>query len=102
MAKEKISPATSEDSLNADFSAIPKKHHPEAHLPTDKELSGKKLDYGDMTLADAKRSGYTDRKGHAVEMTKKDRPGSPTGAYTDIGAGRSSVVKHELKGKPKR
>jgi hypothetical protein len=31
-------------------------------------------------------------QGHAVSMAKKDVKGSPTGAYTDIGAGRSSVV----------
>jgi hypothetical protein len=49
-------------------------------------------DYGDMNLKDAQESGYTDKKGHAVSMAKRDVKGSPTGAYTDIGAGRSSVV----------
>lgn len=43
-------------------------------------------------LEDAKISGYTDEKGHAVSKARKDRVGSPTGAYTDIGAGRSSAV----------
>jgi hypothetical protein len=42
---------------------------------------------------DAKISGYTDKDGHAVSMAKKDVPGHPTGAWTDIGAGRSSAVR---------
>lgn len=96
MGKDKIAPPTPDDSFNGDLSALPKKHHPEPHYSTDKELSGKKLDYGRMNLTDAKRSGYTDRKGNAVDMAKKDREGIPTGAYTDIGAGRSSAVRRKL------
>jgi hypothetical protein len=41
----------------------------------------------------AQESGYTDKKGHAKGMAKTDVLGHPTGAYTDVGAGRSSVVK---------
>lgn len=52
------------------------------------------MDYGEMNLEDAKASGYTNEKGEAVSKARKDVPGSPTGAYTDIGAGRSSVVHH--------
>ena len=96
MSKDKVIPATPDGSFNGDLTALPKRHHPEVHNATDKELSGKKMDYGKMNLTDAKRSGYTDRNGHAVDMAKKDRKGDPTGAYTDIGAGRSSVVRHEL------
>jgi hypothetical protein len=53
------------------------------------------FDYGDMNEDDARASGYTDKSGHAKDMAKPDVPGSPTGAFTDIGAGRSSVVKHK-------
>lgn len=45
-------------------------------------------------LADAKASGYVGKNGKAVSMAKPDVVGSPTGAFTDIGAGRSSVVRH--------
>jgi len=37
--------------------------------------------------------GYTDAHGNAVDMAKPNIEGHHTGAYTDIGAGRSSVVK---------
>lgn len=50
------------------------------------------MEFGEMNLADAKESGYTDENGKAVSKARKDVEGSPTGAYTDIGAGRSSVV----------
>jgi hypothetical protein len=97
MSKDKAMPATADSSFNGDLDALPKKHHhPEQRNATEREIAGKKLDYGKMNLADAKRSGYTDQDGNAVDMAKKDREGSPTGAYTDIGAGRSSVVRHDL------
>lgn len=51
------------------------------------------VDYGEMNLEDAIESGYTDEEGHAIDMAKDDKEGSPTGAWTDIGAGRSSVVR---------
>jgi hypothetical protein len=41
---------------------------------------------------DARESGYMDAEGKAVELAKPDVEGSPTGALTDIGRGRSSVV----------
>lgn len=44
-------------------------------------------------MSDAKESGYVGKNGKAVSMAKPDVVGSPTGAFTDIGAGRSSVVK---------
>lgn len=53
------------------------------------------IDYGNMNERDAKLAGYTDKSGHAVSMAKKDVEGHPTGAYTDVGAGRSSVVHTE-------
>jgi hypothetical protein len=52
------------------------------------------VDFGEMNAEDAKASGYTDEKGRAVSKAKQDVVGSPTGAYTDIGAGRSSAVHH--------
>lgn len=53
------------------------------------------LDYGEMNEADAHDSGYTDSEGRAVSKAKKDVKGDPTGALTDIGAGRSSAILHE-------
>jgi hypothetical protein len=51
----------------------------------------------DANLKDAKTSGYTDENGKAVSKAKSDKEGSPTGAFTDIGEGRSSVVKRHSK-----
>lgn len=98
MRPDKDNAAKPTDSFNGNLSARPKSsHHPTNVNASEKELSGRKHEYeemsGEMNLADARRSGYTDKEGHAVDMAKKDRRGSPTGAYTDIGAGRSSVVK---------
>jgi len=45
-------------------------------------------------MSDAKESGYIGKSGKAVSIAKPDVEGSPTGAFTDVGAGRSSVVKH--------
>ena len=54
----------------------------------------------EQKLSDAKASGYVGKDGKAVSMAKPDVEGSPTGAFTDIGAGRSSVVKpHHHKAK---
>jgi len=50
------------------------------------------LDFGEANEADARDSGYTDSEGHAVSMAEKDVKGDPTGALTDIGAGRSSAI----------
>ena len=54
-------------------------------------------------LLDAKVSGYVGKNGKAVSMARQDVEGSPTGAFTDIGAGRSSVVKphHKTSGAAK-
>jgi hypothetical protein len=54
-------------------------------------------------IEDAIVSGYIGRDGKAVSMARRDVEGSPTGAYTDIGAGRSSVVRHHVvKGSPSK
>lgn len=54
-------------------------------------------DFSEMNVKDAKDLGYTDEKGEAVSKSKKDEKGSPTGAFTDVGEGRSSVVKQASK-----
>ncbi|WP_373998172.1 hypothetical protein [Bdellovibrio bacteriovorus] len=59
---------------------------------TKPRFASHKMNYGKMNERDARASGYTDKQGRAVDMAKPDVEGSPTGAYTDIGAGRSSVV----------
>lgn len=82
-------PATAlsqEDSFNAGLTAIPK------DLATDVDGLETPIEFGEMNEDDARESGYIDKNGHAVSLAKEDVPGSPTGAYTDIGAGRSSVV----------
>lgn len=56
------------------------------------------MDFGEMNEEDARESGYMDENGKAVSKARHDVEGSPTGAYTDIGAGRSSAVhQHEAK-----
>lgn len=57
------------------------------------DMEDKKMKYRKANLEDAKISGYTDENGQAIEMAKPDVKGHPTGALTDVGAGRSSVVK---------
>ncbi len=58
----------------------------------DDSLEFREDDFGDMNEKDARESGYTDENGKAVDMARENKRGSPTGAFTDIGAGRSSVV----------
>lgn len=62
-------------------------------MQNQQDTENKKMKYSKANLEDAKISGYTDENGNAVEMAKPDVKGNPTGALTDIGAGRSSVVK---------
>ncbi len=80
----------SDETFNRELTAIPQA--PE----DDKDLSGQ---VGEMNVSDAKESGYINESGKAAEKAKEDVLGIPTGAYTDIGAGRSSAVKHAQKGK---
>lgn len=82
------------DTLNENMSARPTNTAPFTSDETDPDVVTRGMDYGEMNLQDAKESGYTDKNGHAVSKAKKDVTGSPTGAYTDVGAGRSSVVHH--------
>ncbi len=79
-----------DETFNANFTAIPKDVAQGANTDADQLAGG--MDYGDMNPEDAAESGYTDASGHAVDMSRPDVEGSPTGAYTDVGAGRSSVV----------
>lgn len=51
------------------------------------------FDTDSASVTSARKAGYINGEGEAVEMAKSDVEGSPTGAYTDIGSGRSSVVK---------
>ena len=76
-----------EESINGNFTAIPKSTN---SLDADAADSG--VDFGEMNEADARESGYTDADGEAVELARPDIEGSPTGAFTDLGAGRSGVV----------
>lgn len=86
---ENLSP---EQPFNNNYTAKPKARAITQEL-IEQDGPAEKIDYGTMNLEDAIESGYTDEEGHAVSLAKKDVEGSPTGAFTDIGAGRSSVVK---------
>lgn len=79
-----------EDGFNGRYTAIPKDVDSSS---ADADLKASPMDFGEMNEADARASGYTDADGEAVDLAKPDVPGSPTGALTDIGHGRSSAVK---------
>lgn len=75
-----------DDSFNGNLTAIPKS--------LDSEETP--MEYGEMNEEEARETGYVGKDGRAVEMAKPNIEGSPTGALTDVGAGRSSVVhKHK-------
>jgi hypothetical protein len=76
-------PMSPDERYNSSFTALPK------------EPPGEEIEYGEMTEREARESGYINDSGRAVEITRKDIKGSPTNAFTDIGAGRSGVVKHK-------
>jgi hypothetical protein len=85
-------PPSAEETLNENLSARPGAV-PEFPGNAESEMKGSDVEFGEMNLEDAKESGYTDEEGNAISLAKKDRQGSPTGAFTDIGAGRSSAVR---------
>lgn len=81
-----------ENSFNGNFTAIPK-DMPTANVHADPDLVATTMDFGDMNLEDAMESGYTDEEGRAISSDAKGSTESfSTGAYTDLGAGRSAVV----------
>jgi hypothetical protein len=99
MNKEKI-PSDKEmpkDSFNANYTAIPKETTPADKASEDPDVVDNNIEYGKMNVRDAKESGYINEKGKAVSKAKRHAHDSPTGAYTDIGEGRSSVVRHRDK-----
>lgn len=81
-----------EETFNGNFTAIPKDISQANSAAADADLQATSMDFGEMNAEDAKEAGYTNADGKAVDMAKPDVEGSPTGAYTDVGAGRSSVV----------
>ena len=85
-------PPTPDDSFNGNYTAQPKSLAHDEHLATDPNFIEESPEYGEMNLRDAQLSGDTDKEGKAISRAKKDIDGHPTGAYTDIGHGRSSVV----------
>ena len=91
MSKDKKTTEMPEDTFNGNYSAMPKGPNT-PNINTDQDISEEPLEFGDMNEQDAIESGYTDKNGKAVSQAKPDTEGHPTGAYTDIGAGRSSVV----------
>lgn len=83
MPDQKTTPIAPDESINSGFTAIP--HDIEGPATTQNDFQA-------MNEADAKELGYTDERGQAVEKARPDVKGEPTGAYTDIGEGHSSVV----------
>lgn len=92
-------PTSPNQRLNGNLTAQPKDIPQIDQGAADAEM-GPAMDYGEMNLKDAKESGYTDENGNAVDKAKPDVTGSPTGAYTDIGAGRSGTVIHHSRNTP--
>lgn len=91
-SKSTVTPSPNER-LNGNLTAQPKDIPQVDQNAADAEM-GPAVDYGEASLQDAKESGYTDENGKAISKAKPDVEGSPTGAYTDIGAGRSSAIRH--------
>jgi hypothetical protein len=79
------------DTFNNNLSARPKSTSEEVDVDSEASIEDQ-VDFGEMNLEDAKTSGYVGEDGQAVSKARTDVMGSPTGAYTDIGAGRSSAV----------
>jgi len=57
------------------------------------------VDAGATPLEDAKISGYTDAKGHAISRAVHDDTEIPVGGYTNITSGRSAAIKHKPQAK---
>lgn len=83
-----------EDTELNNYTAIPKSMNSEAIASGDADLVENQIEFGEANEQEAREAGYIGEDGKAVDMAKPDTKGSPTGAYTDIGAGRSSVVHH--------
>lgn len=79
-------------SFNDNLTALPKDEVSPEDAAANADLASDNLDYGEMSLEDARASGYTDENGRAVDSAREEPVGRPTGAYTDVGAGRSSAV----------
>lgn len=79
------------DTFNNNLSARPKSTLDGMDVDSDASIEDQ-VDFGGASEEEAQASGYTDQDGNAVSKAKPDVEGSPTGAYTDIGAGRSSAV----------
>ncbi|MBC7371401.1 MAG: hypothetical protein H7326_07550 [Bdellovibrionaceae bacterium] len=93
MSKEKKEIEMPEDTFNGNYSAMPKAMGT-PNINKDTDIGESEIEFGEMNEEDAIESGYTGKDGKAISTAKQDVEGNPTGAYTDIGAGRSSVVHH--------
>lgn len=80
------------NSLNSNLTAIPKGAASVDEAAANPDLIASEIEFGSMNEEDARESGYIAKNGKAVSKARKSKKGSPTGAYTDIGAGRSSAV----------
>jgi hypothetical protein len=99
MARQQSNPTNQNpnETFNSNFTAIPKDATSEDVASVDPDVVANNIDFGEMNLEDAKASGYTDENGNAVDMAKKThkKEEDSTGAFTDVGEGRSSVVKRD-------
>lgn len=82
------------DTIAPSYTAIPKSMNSAAVETGDIDLVESQIEFGEANEDEAREAGYIGEDGKAVDMAKPDKEGSPTGAFTDIGAGRSSVVHH--------
>lgn len=90
--RKPLEPLRPEESFDENLTAKSSDALTAGDVGANADLVSGAIEYGDMNTADAKESGYIDESGKAVSKARRDKPGSPTGAYTDIGAGRSSAV----------
>ena len=82
----------SNDKLNSGLTAIPKGAASADQASADPDLVASDMDFGSTNEQEARESGYIGEDGKAVSKARPNTEGSPTGAYTDVGAGRSSAV----------
>jgi len=91
--KGKTIPMSPNQRLNGNLTAQPKDIPQVDEGAADTEMGAAVAENSEMKAQDAKESGYTDDKGQAISKAKPDVKGRPTGAFTDVGAGRSSAVR---------
>jgi len=96
MKKQRKYPVDEKEApFNGELTAKPQKKTHAPHFIPEENFLEPDMDPGEMNPYDAKVSGYVGKNGKAVSKSRHDVMGSPTNAFTDIGHGRSSVVRRK-------